>query len=163
VRRANHLVTVRPPATIPLIITMIVALASTKLTIMLGHDVGPFHLGDVKRLGLWGRCTRPATIFRCPLDASISGHRCGRMVARSSLVRGARAGRSETLEYPSSGLARILIEEARLSSTGGVIKAVMGENSRRLSNPTHPDKEPYARIAHGGGRALAAHPPPSVW
>jgi putative oxidoreductase len=38
-------------AAVPLIIIMIVALVSTKLPILLGHDVGMFHLGDIKRLG----------------------------------------------------------------------------------------------------------------
>ena len=36
-----------------IIIIMIVALVSTKLPILLGHDVGMFHLGDIKRLGFW--------------------------------------------------------------------------------------------------------------
>jgi len=41
-------------ATIPLIIVMIVAVLSTKVPILLGHDVGPFHLGgDIKRVGFW--------------------------------------------------------------------------------------------------------------
>ena len=41
-------------AAIPLIVIMIVALASTKLPILLGHDVGIFHLSaDIKRLGFW--------------------------------------------------------------------------------------------------------------
>jgi len=40
-------------AAIPLIVIMIVALVSTKLPILLGHDVGIFHLADIKRLGLW--------------------------------------------------------------------------------------------------------------
>jgi putative oxidoreductase len=41
-------------AAIPLIVIMIVALASTKLPIVLGHDVGIFHLSsDIKRLGFW--------------------------------------------------------------------------------------------------------------
>jgi len=40
-------------AAIPLIVIMIVALVSTKLPILLGHDVGMFHLGDIKRLGFW--------------------------------------------------------------------------------------------------------------
>ena len=42
------------PAAIPLIIIMIVALVSTKLPILLGHDVGMFHLAaDIKRTGFW--------------------------------------------------------------------------------------------------------------
>ncbi len=40
-------------AAAPLIVIMIVALVSTKLPILLGHDVGRFHLGDIKRLGFW--------------------------------------------------------------------------------------------------------------
>ena len=40
-------------AAVPLIVIMIVALVSTKLPILLGHDVGMFHLGDIKRLGFW--------------------------------------------------------------------------------------------------------------
>jgi putative oxidoreductase len=41
-------------AAIPLIIIMIVALISTKLPILLGHDVRMFHLaGDIKRTGFW--------------------------------------------------------------------------------------------------------------
>jgi putative oxidoreductase len=41
-------------ATVPLIIIMIVALISTKLPILVGHDVGMFHLAaDMKRTGFW--------------------------------------------------------------------------------------------------------------
>src|SRR5580704_6514570 len=41
-------------AALPLIIIMIVALVSTKLPILFGHDVGMFHLpADMKRLGFW--------------------------------------------------------------------------------------------------------------
>ena len=41
-------------AAIPLIIVMIVALISTKLPILLGHDVWMFHLAqDIKRTGFW--------------------------------------------------------------------------------------------------------------
>lgn len=40
-------------ATIPLIVTMIVALISTKLPILLGHGFGPFSLPDLKRYGFW--------------------------------------------------------------------------------------------------------------
>jgi putative oxidoreductase len=41
-------------AAIPLIIIMIVALISTKLPILLGHDVWMFHLAqDIKRTGFW--------------------------------------------------------------------------------------------------------------
>jgi uncharacterized membrane protein YphA (DoxX/SURF4 family) len=41
-------------AAVPLIIIMIVALISTKLPILFGHDVAMFHLpADMKRLGFW--------------------------------------------------------------------------------------------------------------
>lgn len=41
-------------AAIPLIVIMIVALISTKLPVLLGHDVGIFHLAqDIKRTGFW--------------------------------------------------------------------------------------------------------------
>jgi putative oxidoreductase len=41
-------------AAVPLIIVMIVALVSTKLPILLGHDVWLFHLAkDIKRTGFW--------------------------------------------------------------------------------------------------------------
>ncbi len=41
-------------AAVPLIIIMIVALISTKLPILLGHDVWIFHLAqDVRRHGFW--------------------------------------------------------------------------------------------------------------
>ena len=41
-------------ATIPLIIIMIVALVSTKLPMLVGHDVWMFHLAqDIKRTGFW--------------------------------------------------------------------------------------------------------------
>lgn len=41
-------------AAMPLIIIMIVALISTKLPILLGHDFGTFHLSaDMKRTGFW--------------------------------------------------------------------------------------------------------------
>jgi uncharacterized membrane protein YphA (DoxX/SURF4 family) len=41
-------------AAVPLIIIMIVALISTKLPILAGHDVWMFHLpADIKRMGFW--------------------------------------------------------------------------------------------------------------
>jgi putative oxidoreductase len=41
-------------AAMPLVIIMIVAIISTKLPILFGHDVGMFHLpADIKRLGFW--------------------------------------------------------------------------------------------------------------
>ena len=41
-------------AAVPLIIIMIVALISTKLPILVGHDVGMFHVpANMKRFGFW--------------------------------------------------------------------------------------------------------------
>lgn len=41
-------------AAIPLIVTMVVAIVSTKIPILLGHDLWIFHLSPtMKRLGLW--------------------------------------------------------------------------------------------------------------
>jgi len=41
-------------AAIPLLIVMVVAVVSTKIPILLGHDLGPFHLAaDIKRTGFW--------------------------------------------------------------------------------------------------------------
>lgn len=41
-------------AAIPLVITMIVAIITTKLPILLGHNLGPFHLTfDLERYGFW--------------------------------------------------------------------------------------------------------------
>jgi putative oxidoreductase len=41
-------------AAVPLVIIMIVALISTKLPVLVGHDVGTFHLpADMKRFGFW--------------------------------------------------------------------------------------------------------------
>jgi uncharacterized membrane protein YphA (DoxX/SURF4 family) len=39
-------------AALPLLVVMVVAIVSTKIPILLGHDVGPFHLAaDIKRTG----------------------------------------------------------------------------------------------------------------
>jgi putative oxidoreductase len=40
-------------ASIPLIVIMLVALVSTKLPILLGHDVWMFHLPQMSRYGFW--------------------------------------------------------------------------------------------------------------
>lgn len=41
-------------AAAPLIVVMLVAIVSTKIPILLGHDVGMFHLAaDLKRTGFW--------------------------------------------------------------------------------------------------------------
>ena len=40
-------------ATIPLIITMLVAIVSTKIPVLLGHDWWIFHLRELKYYGFW--------------------------------------------------------------------------------------------------------------
>lgn len=41
-------------ATVPLLVVMAVALVSTKVPILLGHDLGPFHLpAEIRRIGFW--------------------------------------------------------------------------------------------------------------
>lgn len=40
-------------ASVPLIVTMIVALVSTKLPILLGHDWWIFHVREMSRYGFW--------------------------------------------------------------------------------------------------------------
>ena len=40
-------------AAVPLIIVMIVALVSTKIPILLGHDFLSFHVQELKRYGFW--------------------------------------------------------------------------------------------------------------
>jgi putative oxidoreductase len=41
------------PATIPLIVIMVVAIVSTKIPILLGHDFWIFHLAKLPRYGFW--------------------------------------------------------------------------------------------------------------
>ena len=40
-------------ASIPLIVIMIVAIVSTKIPILLGHDLWIFHLPKISRYGFW--------------------------------------------------------------------------------------------------------------
>ena len=57
-------------ATIPLIIIMMVALVSTKLPILVGHDVWMFHLAqDIKRTGFWSMMHEgPDAVLARPLS-----------------------------------------------------------------------------------------------
>ena len=50
-------------AAVPLIVTMLVAIVSTKLPILVGHDIGPFMLGDARRLGFWAMAHEARTDF----------------------------------------------------------------------------------------------------
>ncbi|QAU25329.1 DoxX family protein [Dyella sp. M7H15-1] len=56
-------------AAIPLIIVMIVALVSTKLPLMLGHDVWIFHAPAEARYGFWGMAHEARTDFCMLLGA----------------------------------------------------------------------------------------------
>ncbi|MDD1453000.1 DoxX family protein [Sphingomonas sp. H160509] len=58
-------------ATIPLIVTMIVALIATKLLILLWHGFGPFSLPDFKRYGFWSAQLRAVPTSPCCSGASI--------------------------------------------------------------------------------------------
>jgi putative oxidoreductase len=60
-------------AAIPLIIITIVALISTKLPILLGHDVWEFHLAhDIKRTGFWSMMHESRADLTMLLEASTS-------------------------------------------------------------------------------------------
>lgn len=50
-------------AAIPLIVIMIVAIVSTKLPILLGHDVLIFHLPKLSRYGFWSMLHEARTDF----------------------------------------------------------------------------------------------------
>lgn len=50
-------------ATIPMIVTMLVAIVATKLPILLGHWFGPFSLPDFKRYGFWSAQHEARTDF----------------------------------------------------------------------------------------------------
>jgi uncharacterized membrane protein YphA (DoxX/SURF4 family) len=50
-------------AAIPLIIIMIVAIVSTKIPILLGHDFWIFHLPKVSRYGFWSMMHEARTDF----------------------------------------------------------------------------------------------------
>ena len=50
-------------ASIPLIVIMIVAIVSTKIPILLGHDLWIFHLPKISRYGLWSMAHEARTDF----------------------------------------------------------------------------------------------------
>jgi putative oxidoreductase len=96
-------------ATIPLLIVMVVAVISTKVPILLGHDVGPFQFfgqdigpfrlaADIKRVGFWSaqhEARADLTMFLGLLFLLIVG--AGRWSFDAALaVRGARLRVSET-------------------------------------------------------------------
>ena len=57
-------------AAIPLIVIMIVAIVSTKVTILLGHDFWIFHLPKLSRYGIWSMMHEARTDF-CMLLGSL--------------------------------------------------------------------------------------------
>jgi uncharacterized membrane protein YphA (DoxX/SURF4 family) len=98
-------------AVVPIIVTMIVAIVSTKIPILLGHDLRIFHLSsEMKRTGVWSMLHEARTDLvmllgsiwlliegsgRWSLDAWLSSPRTGQPAraldpsAKPSLERGA--------------------------------------------------------------------------
>lgn len=91
-------------AALPLIIVMIVALVSTKLPLMLGHDVWIFHAPPATRYGFWGMahearadfCMLLGALFllitgggRWSLDAWLTQRLCTPMPGRSKQTESA--------------------------------------------------------------------------
>ena len=77
-------------ATIPLLISMSVAIISTKVPIVLGHGFGPFSLPKLSQYGFWSMLHEARTDFsmflgllflliagagRCSLDAKLFGEK----------------------------------------------------------------------------------------
>jgi len=50
-------------AAIPLLSTISVAIATTKIPILLGHAYGPFHLAQLGRYGFWSMASEARTDF----------------------------------------------------------------------------------------------------
>jgi uncharacterized membrane protein YphA (DoxX/SURF4 family) len=50
-------------ATMPLLIDITVAILSTKIPILLGHEYGPFHLASLNRYGFWSMASEARTDF----------------------------------------------------------------------------------------------------
>ena len=50
-------------ATIPLLADISVAIAATKIPILLGHAYGPFHLAQLNRYGFWSMASESRTDF----------------------------------------------------------------------------------------------------
>jgi uncharacterized membrane protein YphA (DoxX/SURF4 family) len=50
-------------AAIPLLVNISVAIAATKIPILLGHPYGPFHLAQLNRYGLWSMLSESRTDF----------------------------------------------------------------------------------------------------
>ncbi len=56
-------------AAIPLIVIMLVAIVSTKLPVLVGHDVGMFHVAALARYGFWSAAHEARTDFCMLLGA----------------------------------------------------------------------------------------------
>ena len=85
-------------AAIPLIVIMIVALVSTKLPILIGHDLGIFHLSaDIKRLGFWSMMHEARADLTMLLGGDLPSDRGGRRMVAGCDAR-------TTLRYIWGGL-----------------------------------------------------------
>ena len=63
------LVLLTRPAALALVIDIGVAIVSTKLPILLGHDLGPFHLATLDRYGFWSMAHEARTDWSMLLGA----------------------------------------------------------------------------------------------
>jgi hypothetical protein len=59
-------------AAIPMIVNMVMAIISTRLSILFGQDLGPFQVRDVRCTGSGVCCTKCALITRCCWSACSS-------------------------------------------------------------------------------------------
>jgi len=82
-------------AAIPLIVIMVVALISTKLPILLGHDVWIFHLSAMSRYGFWSMLHEARAdldmLLGCVYLLVVGGGRASldaRILARAARTRG---------------------------------------------------------------------------
>lgn len=54
-------------ASVPLVVTMLVAILSTKIPILIGSGFGGFHLRELSSYGFWSMAHEARTDFRCYL------------------------------------------------------------------------------------------------
>ena len=95
-------------ASIPLIVIMIVAIVSTKIPILLGHDLWIFHLPKISRYGFWSMAHEARADFDMLLGSIyllIAGRR--RVVARR---------RFEPRSSPAASLRRVLHHVTRANA-----------------------------------------------
>jgi uncharacterized membrane protein YphA (DoxX/SURF4 family) len=85
-------------ATIPLLVSMTVAVISTKVPILLGHGFGPFSLPKLPRYGLWSMLHEARTDFSMLLGLAfvlVVGGGLWSLDARLFGARGERAAAGE--------------------------------------------------------------------